>query len=175
VADHQRLSLRAVNRATLDRQLLLRRHEMPARQAVRHLGGLQAQAPLAPYVGLWTRLAGFTTDELSRLLSERTVVRAPVMRATVHLADAADFVAFRPLFGPLLAAGLRANCARTLTGVDLSRRSWISGIGVPPSCIRAGTVPGHPQVHADGLNTDITRRRRRAPGIRCRGQRLPWP
>jgi hypothetical protein len=119
VAERPTLSLRALNRATLDRQLLLRRHEMPARQAVRHLGGLQAQAPLAPFVGLWTRLAGFTTDELSDLLSERTLVRAPIMRATVHLVDAADFVAFRPLFGPLMAAGLRANYARTLTGVDL--------------------------------------------------------
>jgi len=119
VADHSTLSLRALNRATLDRQLLLRRHEMPARQAVRHLGGLQAQAPLAPFVGLWTRLTGFTTDELSGLLSERTLVRAPIMRATVHLVDAADFVAFRPLFSPLMAAGLRANYARTLTGVDL--------------------------------------------------------
>jgi winged helix DNA-binding protein len=119
VADHPRLSPRVLNRATLDRQLLLRRHEMPAQQAIRHLGGLQAQAPLAPYVGLWTRLARFTTDELSALLSERTVVRAPIMRATVHLADTADFVAFRPLFGPLMAAGLRANYARTLAGVDL--------------------------------------------------------
>lgn len=118
MADQPRLSLRALNRATLDRQLLLRRHEMPAQQAIRRLGGLQAQAPLAPYVGLWTRLAGFTTDELSALLSERTVVRAPIMRATVHLADTADFAAFRPLFGPLMAAGLRANYARTLTGVD---------------------------------------------------------
>jgi hypothetical protein len=119
VADYPRLSPRALNRATLDRQLLLRRHEMPARQAVRHLGGLQAQAPLAPYVGLWTRLAGFTTDALSDLLSERAAVRAPIMRATVHLVDRADFVAFRPLFDGLMAAGLRANFARTLTGVDL--------------------------------------------------------
>jgi len=119
VADHPRLSQRALNRATLDRQLLLRRHEMPAQQAIQHLGGLQAQAPLAPYVGLWTRLAGFMADELSALLSGRAVVRAPVMRATVHLADTADFAAFRPLFGPLMAAGLRANYARRLTGVDL--------------------------------------------------------
>jgi hypothetical protein len=119
VADRAALSLRALNRATLDRQLLLRRHPLTARQAVRHLAGLQAQAPLAPYVGLWTRLGGFTTDELSHLLSERTVVRAPIMRATVHLVDAADFAAFRPLFGPLMAAGLRSNYARTLTGVDL--------------------------------------------------------
>ena len=119
MADHLRLSSRALNRATLDRQLLLRRHEMPARPAVRHLAGLQAQAPLAPYVGLWTRLAGFTTAGLSDLLSQRTVVRAPIMRATVHLVDRSDFVAFRPLFDGLMAAGLRANFARTLTGVDL--------------------------------------------------------
>jgi hypothetical protein len=40
VADRPTLSLRALNRAMLGRQLLLRRHEMPAQQAVRHLGGL---------------------------------------------------------------------------------------------------------------------------------------
>ena len=114
-----RLSQRALNRATLDRQLLLRRHPLPARQAVRHLAGLQAQAPLAPHVGLWTRLSGFSPDDLSALLTERKVVRAPIMRATVHAVDAADFVAFRPLFSPLMAAGLRANYARNLAGVDL--------------------------------------------------------
>jgi hypothetical protein len=133
VADHPRLSLRALNRATLDRQLLLRRHEMPAQQAIRYLGGLQGQAPLAPYVGLWTRLAGFTADELSALLSERAVVRAPVMRATVHLADTADFVAFRPLFGPLMAAGLRANYARRLTGVDLDALA-VQAAGLLATC-----------------------------------------
>jgi hypothetical protein len=119
VTDHPRLSLRALNRATLDRQLLLRRHARPAEQAIRHLAGLQAQAPLAPYVGLWTRLSGFCPEDLSRLVSERTVVRAPIMRATVHAVDAADFMTFRPLFGPLMAAGLRANYARRLAGVDL--------------------------------------------------------
>jgi hypothetical protein len=118
VADHPRLSQRALNRATLDRQLLLRRHPLPARQAVRHLAGLQAQAPLAPHLGLWTRLSGFTPDDLSTLLTERKVVRAPIMRATVHAVDAADFAAFRPLFGPLMTAGLRANYGRNLTGVD---------------------------------------------------------
>jgi len=113
-----RLTQRALNRATLDRQLLLRRHPLPARQAVRHLAGLQAQAPLAPHLGLWTRLSGFTPDDLSTLLTERKVVRAPIMRATVHAVDAADFVAFRPLFSSLMAAGLRANYGRNLTGVD---------------------------------------------------------
>jgi len=120
VGEHRTLSQRALNRATLDRQLLLRRHEMSARQALRHLAGLQGQAPLAPYLGLWTRLSGFTPEDLTTLYSERTVVRAPIMRATVHLVDAADFVAFRPLFGPLMAGGLRANFGRDLAGVDLT-------------------------------------------------------
>jgi hypothetical protein len=115
-----RLSLRALNRATLDRQLLLGRHAMAARQAVVQLAGMQAQAPLAPYVGLWTRVADFSPGELVSLLTERTVVRAPLMRATVHLVDAADFVAFRPLLCPLMESGLRANYGRFLTGVDLA-------------------------------------------------------
>ncbi len=112
------LSLRALNRATLDRQFLLRRHPLTPRQAVRHLAGLQGQAPLAPYVGLWTRLSAFTPDGLSQLLTARTVVRAAVMRGTVHVVDAADFAAFRPLFGPLLAAVLDTNFRRGLAGAD---------------------------------------------------------
>jgi len=95
-----RLSLLALNRATLDRQLLLRRPAMTAQQAVGHLGGLQAQAPLAPYVGLWTRLAGFRQQELKDLLTERAVVRAHLMRNTVHLLTAGDFLTFRPLCCP---------------------------------------------------------------------------
>ena len=43
------------------------------------------------------------------------------MRATVHAVDAADFAAFRPLFAPLMTAGLRASYARGLAGVDPGR------------------------------------------------------
>jgi len=119
-ADPGRLGLPALNRATLDRQLLLRRRPMPARRAVEHLVGLQAQAPLAPYVGLWTRLAGFDQQELKDLLTERAVVRAHLMRNTVHLVTAADYLSFRPLFQPLMDRALAANFGRNLAGVDLA-------------------------------------------------------
>ena len=114
----ERLSLRELNRATLERQFLLRRAATTAREAVGHLAGLQAQAPLAPYVGLWTRLAGFGHQELKDLMTERAVVRAHLMRNTVHLLTAEDFVSFRPLFQPLMDRGLAGNFGRNLAGVD---------------------------------------------------------
>src|SRR5205814_10318681 len=95
-----RLTLRALNRATLARQLLLQRSPREAAQAITHLAGLQAQAPLAPYVGLWTRLAAFRPDPLENLLNERGVLRAHLMRNTVHLVTTADYLRFRPLFPP---------------------------------------------------------------------------
>jgi hypothetical protein len=113
------LSLAALNRATLDRQLLLHRHALPARHAIEHLTGMQAQAPLAPYVGLWTRLAGFVHQDLKDLLSERSVVRAHAHRSTIHLLTAEDYLSFRPLFQPLADRGLAANFGRNLRGVDL--------------------------------------------------------
>jgi hypothetical protein len=115
-----RLGPRALNRATLARQLLLDRAPMTALDAVRHLAGLQAQAPLAPYVGLWTRLAGFRHQELKDLLTERAVVRAHLMRNTVHLVDAADYLRFRPLYQPLMERDLAGHFGRNLVGVNLA-------------------------------------------------------
>ena len=115
------LSRRALNRATLERQLLLRRAHCTAFDAVEHLVGLQAQIPLNPYTGLWSRLERFRPDELAALLEGRRVVRTVVMRATIHLVSADDCLALRPLMQPVLSAELARHpeFAPRLQGVDL--------------------------------------------------------
>ena len=112
------LSQRALNRATLARQYLLERTLAPAIDMIEHLGGMQSQAPLAPYVGLWTRLQGFAPGELSALTEQREVVRLHLMRNTVHLVSARDCLEWRALFYPLHAAEFSAHFRHRTGGVD---------------------------------------------------------
>lgn len=112
------LTRRALNRATLDRQLLLGRDSRAPLAAVTHLAGLQAQAPQAPYLGLWTRLSGFDPADVSHLITERRLLRAPVLRSTVHVMTPDDFLTFRPLVQPLMERVLKTNFP--LPGVDLA-------------------------------------------------------
>jgi Winged helix DNA-binding domain len=117
-----KLSLQALNRATLDRQWLLERHDATALEAIEHLAGMQAQAPLAPYVGLWTRLKDFRPAELVKLLEDRQAVRGSLMRATIHLVSSRDFLAFRPLIQPRLEREVYQNITygrHRLEGLDM--------------------------------------------------------
>jgi hypothetical protein len=115
------LSRRALNRATLERQLLLRRVELPVLGAVEQLVGLQAQVPQAPYTALWSRLAGFRPEALSTLLEERRVVRMTAMRSTLHLVGADDCLLLAPLVRPLVDSEIARHPAHApkLAGVDL--------------------------------------------------------
>ncbi|MFE9925920.1 winged helix DNA-binding domain-containing protein [Streptomyces sp. NPDC005774] len=113
------LDVRALNRATLARQLLLDRAVVPALDAVAHLGGLQAQEPQEPFVGLWSRLRGFEASELSGLLTGRWVVRAHLMRRTVHLVTADDLLAWRSRHDAMLRQRVLGVYRHELAGIDL--------------------------------------------------------
>ncbi|SCX72070.1 winged helix DNA-binding domain-containing protein [Variovorax sp. EL159] len=117
-ADAPLLSLRALNRATLARQMLLARRKLSAVQAIERLGGLQAQAPNPPYIGLWSRLEGFEREQLTEAMRKRRIVRMSGMRSTLHLMTAADALAWRPLLEPVHQRGLLGNHKRALDGLD---------------------------------------------------------
>ncbi|GGV72022.1 hypothetical protein GCM10010294_32000 [Streptomyces griseoloalbus] len=114
------LGTRALNRATLARQLLLRRSPMSAEDAVGHLVGLQAQNVKPPYYALAARLDGFTPEALSRPMADREVVRIVTMRSTVHTHTAHDCLTLRPLVQPARDRELTAF-RKGLTGVDPDR------------------------------------------------------
>nr|WSZ13688.1 winged helix DNA-binding domain-containing protein [Streptomyces canus] len=114
------LSPRALNRATLDRQLLLRRSGLSAKAAVGHLLGLQAQNVKPPYYALAARLDGFAPERLSELMADREVVRIVTMRSTIHTHTAEDCLTLRPLVQPARDREL-INFRKGLQGVDLDR------------------------------------------------------
>src|SRR4029077_9287526 len=91
----------------------------PALEAIGRLGGMQAQVPGSPYVGLWTRLEDFPAEELSGLIRDRAAVRLALMRSTIHLVGADDCRALRPAVQPVLDRGLSANYRRAVEGLDL--------------------------------------------------------
>ncbi|TMR24807.1 winged helix DNA-binding domain-containing protein [Nonomuraea turkmeniaca] len=113
------LGTRALNRATLARQLLLDRADLPVLDAVAHLCGLQAQEPQEPFAGLWSRLRAFDPAVLSDLLVGRSVVRTHLMRRTVHLLTADDALAWRARHDVMLRQRVLGTYRRELDGVDL--------------------------------------------------------
>lgn len=100
-------SLRALNRATLARQMLLEREAAGVVEAVERLGGLQAQEPKPPFLALWSRLEGFSADALRDALRDGELVRAMMMRATLHTVSAADFAVLRPALQPVMDAAMK--------------------------------------------------------------------
>ncbi len=100
-----RVSARQLNRATLDRQLLLRRHRSSVVDAVRRVVAVQAQEPASPYVALWNRVADFDPVDLDVAFAEHTLRKATLMRITLHVVEAGD----HPVFQQAMLGTLRAS------------------------------------------------------------------
>ena len=115
------LTVRQLNRALLGRQGLLERWPTTAADALQRLVAMQSQVPLAPYVGLWSRVAGFDPAELAELLESRRAVRPLLMRATRHLITADDELRLDPILRPVLDRAFASGSpfGRLLTGLDL--------------------------------------------------------
>jgi Winged helix DNA-binding domain len=119
VSPGEALTQRALNRALLRRQGLLERSDVPAVDMIERLVGMQAQEPENPYLALWSRLENFDPQELSGLIAERRAVRAPLMRATIHLVSARDCLAIHPITQPVLARTFTSPWAGGLAGADV--------------------------------------------------------
>ena len=110
------LTVRELNRATLARQMLLERAPIGAVEAVERLAGMQAQYSPSPYIGLWNRLKGFKIDDLTTALHNREIIKASMMRWTLHLASARDY----PYFSTAITAARLAGWSSIIerSGVD---------------------------------------------------------
>jgi winged helix DNA-binding protein len=145
------LTRRELNRATLARQMLLERAgDVAPAEAVERLAGMQAQEPKHPFVGLWTRVAGFTADALRDGVVEREVVRATLMRSTLHLLSAPDYTALRLALQPPMSVALRVLGARA-EGLDpvavvAATRELLAGSPLTFDEIRAGLQERFPGV-----------------------------
>jgi hypothetical protein len=157
------LTLRELNRATLARQLLLERKQLSPTAVIERLVGMQAQWPPAPYLGIWTRTTSFRREALERELASAAVVKATVMRQTLHLVTRGDYALLRAALsetnfpdqtsqakrlapsvralaaeGPVTTAEVLAYLEQEygLTGID-ARRAWRG------ARVRAHVLPQH--------------------------------
>jgi hypothetical protein len=139
--------------------MLLQRERRSAVEAVERLCGLQAQEPRPPFPGLWTRLHGFRREDLLGALHERTIVRGTLMRGTLHLMSAADYVAHRMTLQPMLtrslallgqrAAGLQAEEVLPVARALLAERPRTFGE------LRAALVEVFPDINDRALGFTV--------------------
>ncbi|MEU4445283.1 winged helix DNA-binding domain-containing protein [Actinosynnema sp. NPDC050801] len=115
-----RISARGLNRATLHRQLLLRREALDVGEAVRRVVALQAQHPASPYVALWNRLTDFDPVDLDAAIADGTLVKATLMRITLHLVHVDDHAAMHTAMRPTLRGARLGDRRFTASGLSVA-------------------------------------------------------
>jgi hypothetical protein len=151
------LSRRTLNRTLLARQLLLERVRRPALDVIEHLVGMQAQEPIDPYVGLWTRIEGFDPSELSGAIEGRQAVRMGHLRGTLHLVTARDALAQYPILADVMARSWKSSpFMKQLVGVDIDAllaraRALLEARPMTPSELGAALAPEFPDRDAPSL------------------------
>lgn len=113
--------MRDLNRATLARQLLLRREPLPVGDAVRRVVALQAQEPASPYLALWNRLDPFDPADLDTAFADHEVVKATLMRLTLHAVAADDYPALQAAVLRSLRAGRLGDARFRGTGLTVEQ------------------------------------------------------
>lgn len=117
-----------LGRATLARQALLEPASGDVVSAIERFGGLQAQEAASPFVALWTRLDGFAAADLQAAFLERRVVKATMMRSTLHAVSAADYGALQPAVSPMLQPIRRQDRSRAPDPDHLDRLARIAAV-----------------------------------------------
>src|SRR6266700_6922597 len=118
------LTLRELNRALLERQLLLAPQRLPVPRAIERLCALQAQYAPSPYIALWSRVTGFRKEQLTRALEDREVVRSSLFRITLHMTSARDYPYFAAAWLP--AAQEMTPRVTVEKAAELSRKVYIA-------------------------------------------------
>ena len=113
------ISERALNRATLARQMLLRREKATPVAVVERLAGMQAQLARPPFVGVWSRIRPFEAADLVKAIERRDIVRGTLMRGTLHLVSRKDYFVFRAVMQPALTAGMQAILRERADSLDI--------------------------------------------------------
>ena len=113
------ISERAMNRATLARQMLLRREKATPVAVVERLAGMQAQLARPPFIGIWSRIRPFEAADLVKAIERRDIVRGTLMRGTLHLVSRKDYFVFRAVMQPALTAGMQAILRERADSLDI--------------------------------------------------------
>jgi hypothetical protein len=111
------ITSRQLNRATLARQLLIERERVDVVDAVRRVVALQGQEPASPYIALWSRLADFDPSWLDDAFADRSLVKATLMRITLHAVAGEEYTTFHQAMLPILRASRLTDRRYTSTGL----------------------------------------------------------